>query len=280
MTIGVPRSGPATGARAVVLLVLLGSAPAAAHEPVFGIGPETIYQGGLGVELGVDFAREGGGRDRGLHTEFLFGVTEDLSLTLELPVLLRRERETGRTSGLGDVLLRGKFQFWRQDWLGGSRRAAAILGVKVPTGDHHRDVPLGSGSFDAVAGTSVAHESRRWYGFATARYVFRSRRHGLDRGDRVRVEVAGGVRPWLTGYLDPDLVVLLEVNAERAGRDRRGGRKLPDTGGLAVFAGPTALLSYRNWMVKGGVQVPVAVSLHGDGKRPGRRAILALEYHF
>ena len=255
--------------------------PAAAHEPVFGVGPETIYRGGIGVELGFDFDDLGEeGQDRILSSELIYGLTPDLSLTLELPTLLHRRRGSRSSAGVGDVLLRGKYRFWNRNRLGSSDRAAWLFGVRFPTGAQQRRPALGSGGLDLLTGISVAHESRRWYGFGTLRTVLRTRHQGLDRGEQILFDVAGGLRPWLTEYTEPDLVVLLEFNGEWAARDRRGGRRLRDTGGWLGWLGPTALLSYRNWMLKTGVQVPLASHLGGGQEEPDLRALASLEYHF
>jgi len=271
-----------TGVRTVVLAVATGLAPAAAlaHEPVFGVGPETIYKGGLGTEIGIEYGALGGERERALTTELIYGVTADLSLTLDLPAYLRRSAEGQDASGAGDLLLRTKYRFWNRNGFGASDRAALILGATVPTGRHHQRVALGSGSVDFLSGLSVAHESRRWYAFGTFRYLMRTKHDGLDRGDRTLFDVAGGFRPWLTEYLQPDLVLLLEFNGVREERSRLHGERLAATGGFVGWLGPTALLSYRNWMLKGGIQLPVSTSLNGSQERPDSRTVLAIEYHF
>ncbi len=92
--------------------------------------------------------------------------------------------------------------------------------------------------------------------------------------------MAGGFRPWLTEYLQPDLVLLLEFNGNWEDRSHLRGDRLAATGGLVGWLGPTALLSYRNWMLKTGVQLPIATDLNGGRERPDYRTILAIEYHF
>ncbi len=93
-------------------------------------------------------------------------------------------------------------------------------------------------------------------------------------------DVAGGFRPWLTEYLQPDLVLLLEFNGNWEDHSRLRGDRLAATGGFVGWLGPTALLSYRNWMLKTGVQLPIATDLNGGQERPDYRTILAIEYHF
>ncbi len=267
-----------------IILSLVASVPLVrtvhAHEPVFGVGPETIYEGGWGLEVGWDFEDEGDERTAVLDHELIYGVNQNLSVTLEVPQALRRHTEEGTRSGLGDIRVRGKFQFWKQDRLNASRKATLILGMKVPTGSHHGRVPLGTGSVDPLFGLAVGHESRTWYGFGAVRYLLRARHDGLDRGDRIFVDLATGLRPWQTEYLEPDLVFLLEFNAVVTLRDRTSTGAVASTGGHVGWLGPTMLLSHRNWMTKAGVQIPIYSSRRGSQPRPDLRAVLAVEYHF
>ena len=57
---------------------------------------------------------------------------------------------------------------------------------------------------------------------------------GLEKGDKQFLNVAGGVRPVLGQYDEPDTVLMVELNWERAGRDDLGGTGLADTGLGAV----------------------------------------------
>ncbi len=259
---------------------VLASVPARAHEPVFGIGPETIYRGGVGVELELERDDLRDEEEWVAELELLYGATADLSLTLEVPTLLDRSPAAAETRGLGDVLLRGKYRFWRSDRLGSSRKASILFGVKAPTGRHHGRRRLGTGTVDFLAGLTAAYESRRWYAFGTVRGLLRTSHGGFEPGDRIALELAGGIRPRLSGYREPDLVVLLEGNGVAEGTARRNGRRLRNTGGFVGWLGPTALLSHRNWMLKLGLQIPVASSLHGGRDRPRHRSIAAVEYHF
>ena len=55
--------------------------PVLNHEPVFGVGPHTIWRGGWGMELELE--SEGG--ELVVPVELLYGVTEELTVTAVLP---------------------------------------------------------------------------------------------------------------------------------------------------------------------------------------------------
>lgn len=252
---------------------------AGAHEPVFSVGPETIFQAGVGVEVGLDFETAGRRQEYGLDYELIYGLTSKIALTLEVPQVVRQETDNGSESGVGDLVLRAKYRFWTRDRLNSSDKASLILGVKLPTGKHRGDAGLGSGSTDPLFGLSLGHESRTGYGFGTFRYLLRTHHDGFDLGDRILYDFAAGFRPWRRGYLETDFVFLLEYNGITTLRDRAGGSSLP-TGGDLGWLGPTALISYRNLMTKFGVQALIYENLRGSQSGSDVRAVLSLEYHF
>ncbi|NIR46241.1 MAG: hypothetical protein GWN51_16710, partial [Gemmatimonadetes bacterium] len=77
------------------------------------------------------------------------------------------------------------------------------------------------------------------------------------------LNVIGGVRPVLTGYLEPDTVLMLELNWERAGRDERNGVEVRNSGGWELFLSPVLWWTYRQVAVRAGIQIPVADDLNG-----------------
>ncbi len=84
----------------------------------------------------------------------------------------------------------------------------------------------------------------------------------------------------LTGYLEPDAVVFLELNWENAGRDRVNGAGVADTGGWQLFLSPGLFATYRNAAFRTGVQIPVARNLEGLGRRTDVRFKAEMKYTF
>lgn len=272
-----------------------------AHEPVFSLGPHTLYKGGIGVEFETKILsksrllREGDQIDDPekqkatrliFPIEIIYGVTPDLSVTTRIPTVERRlEKTTGGTrtkessSGLGDIVIRSKYRFWKRDTLGVQQAAAIFGGIKLPTGDDDTALRLGTGSTDFLVGVTAGHEGRRLYVFGDIRYRLNTEANDITEGDVFFYDTALGFRPILTDYYHPDLVLLLELNGEVARRDDTGGIREPDSGGHTIGLGPNFLLSYRNIMMKGGVRFPVLQELNGVQLGHDYEAVLAMEFH-
>ncbi|MAN62605.1 MAG: hypothetical protein CMI60_11750 [Parvibaculum sp.] len=258
--------------------------PLQAHGPVFSPGPETIFKGGTQLTLGFDTEGATGvgevAREYKPFLEAEYGVTADWQVGIKIPYAWKEE--TDRTAnGLGDIVLDTKYQFWKRDLPGAQYKAAAFLQLELPTGDDDSTPRLGSGSTDVFTGIATGYESRRWYWFASGAYRVNTKgAGGLEKGDKQFLNVVGGVRPILTEYKEPDTVLMLELNWERAGRDELNGSDLANTGGWQLFFSPVFWWTYQQTAVRGGVQIPIAESLNERQATPDYRARLELVYHF
>lgn len=241
-----------------------------AHEPLFGLGPHTVGQYAWAVESEL----ERGDHGWILHNEFLYGITPDVAVTLAVPYVVSHE---GNSAGLGDVVFRGKYRFIRRDFFKGSRAMALHWGIKWPTGSQSRG--LGSGTRDYFVGLSFGLESRKHYAFAAVRYRFQGKYKELDPGNQFNLEAAYGIRLWQLEYLQPDLVLLVEVLGERISKTRLQEITDPNSGGSLISLAPGFLFSYRNVMIKGGVKIPVWEKLHGEQESPGAEFVLAVDLH-
>lgn len=270
------------------LLILLSPYASEAHEPIFGLGPHTIYKGGIGIEAEFEGAKVSGAgeeeKEYVLHTEIIYGITADTAVTLAVPYIIDRTLEAGGAqesiSGLGDVSLRAKYRFWRRDRPGIQDAVAVVAGIKLPTGDNTGTPRLGSDSTDFVFALAAARESLTWYYFGDVRYRFNTEGGGgLKKGDRFFADLALGIRPWHVEYIKPDLVLLAELNWETFQRDELSGVDIEDSGGDRLFVSPSFFFTYRNLALKGGVQLPVYQALKGEQPEEDYRFKLVVELH-
>jgi len=284
----------AVGGLVAVAVVLLPCGPARAHEPIFGLGPHTIYQGGVGITAGYDLTlRHGDDRVHASRLGLTYGVHEDVSLSLALPyVVLEGDADA---HGFGDAVGQVKWRFWKDLAPRVIDSAALVLALQAPTGQ----AETSAGNTGYLLGLTAAREHLRYYVFGTLRYA--SFTLGLEGkpGDVFLYDLAVGVRPWIPEYEDPDLVLLVELDGAIMRPSRSDEHEAPSgtTGTLScpttddprigsacaahsagatavpgsgadgtsytLSVAPEALLSWRNWMLKVGVQIPLWQRLDG-----------------
>ncbi len=255
-----------------------------AHGPLFSPAPETIWKGGTEITLGFHTEKAtGAGEEEKAYEVFLeaeYGFTADWEIGIEIPYAWKEENG-GDADGIGDIVLDTKYQFWKRDLPLAQYKAAAFLKTKLPTGGSGGQPRIGSGSTDVIAGLAAGYESRRWYWFTSG--VYRANTEGaggLEKGDKQFVSVVVGVRPVLSQYDEPDTVLMVELNWERAGRDELNGAGLANTGGWELFVSPVLWWTYGQIAIRGGVQIAIAEALNGNQATSDYRARVEFVYHF
>ncbi|KAA3616806.1 MAG: hypothetical protein DWQ03_01450 [Calditrichaeota bacterium] len=250
-----------------ILIVIVLSGALFAHEPLFGLGPHTIYEAGYAIETEFEKSDD----ELVNQLELLYGFTPDWAVTIALPYQFTNDNKNG---SLGRLTLRSKFRFYRDDMKGASKQAAIHAGIQLPTGKNSIDAT------DFFAGLSFGYESRRHYFFTSARFRYNRPIDNLERGHVFKYDVAYGIRPWLLEYLQPDPVFLIELTGEIIDQNSLNGVNNPDSGGNLISIAPGLLFSYRNIMLKAGIKIPILNGLNGSQKLPGNEYILGLEIHF
>ncbi len=270
---------------------LMAGGPVLRHNPIFGLGPQTIWKGGVGVALEGELTRAAGAletRDRALHAELAYGVTQDLTLTLALP-LARRKTERGLVpgvgqvdrdvTGIGDAVVRAKWRFFQK--LSGATQyhAAFIGGVKVPLASTSSDPPLGSGSTDFLAGATISRDGLRYYLWTSALVRANGEAFGIKRGNEYRYDAAVGFRPWIPKYTGVDPLLLVELNGVTATRTVVNTIEQALTGGTILAVSPGFWLTLRNWALQGAVKLPIYQNLRGDQPKFDYTVVLKIETH-
>lgn len=263
----------------VVLIATFLYSPAWAHDPIFGVGPHVLYKGGIEISPEMHLAKAGDSSATETALNFTYGITGDWAAGIELSYL-DIDDGAARNSGRDDIKVFTKYRFWRHDTLGAQESAAVVLKVKLNTADDDANPALGTGTTDTILGLAYGYEGRKWYRWASIRYRLNGTNDiGLQRGEKILFDLAGGIRFKPTGYLEADTVWLLELNGEYGDRADINGASVANTGGTEVFLSPGIFWTKRNFAIKAGVQIPIISNLNGAQVESDVRASLTLEWH-
>lgn len=263
------------------LTLLLGFANTAAlaHDPVFGIGPHVLFKGGFEAALDIDTSKAADKKDQGFALNATYGITGDWAIGVGIPYEFK-DNGTNTSDGTSDLAAFSKYRFWRKDSLGLQESGAVFLKVIADTASTSKTPSLGTGATDTILGLTYGYEGRKWYRWSSVRYRFNGKGNaGVDRADKILLDFVGGIRPTLTGYLEPDTVWLLELNGEYGKQASVKGGNLVNTGGTEWFISPGIFWTKRNFAIKAGVQIPVSSNLNGNQNKSDYRAKLIFEWH-
>jgi hypothetical protein len=282
-----PHSSTRLYAAAFGAAVLLCTAPARAHEPLWGETPTVFGFGIIHPEVRFGYRDAGsarsGVRQRMWEQQMMvqYAPSTRLNLLLEVP-WIQSLRETRRGSrprrvvlnGLGDVELTAKRRFSVRQAEGLNVQHSLIYGLKLPTGEsRHRDVggrradphdQTGTGKPGLIVGYAWDRERIDDTLWASVRY-HRDLGGGFRMGDMLEADTAYGywlVRPNEASQTGLNLAVGLHGELHRADR-LDGGRSAGNEHHLLGMQ-VTPILTKGNHQFRFGVFVPFARSGPGD----------------
>lgn len=260
--------------RLLLSSLLLVIQPSIAHDPVFSPGPHVLFKKGVEVHTEFRTNKREDNRQNRQSLAIRYGVTGDWVVGAELPYVTNKFNQNSQV-GLSNFVLLSKYRFWRKDSLGEQSSAAVLARINLDTSSSS----VASNTTDALFGLTYGYESLKWYRWASVRYRINQQLNNLQRGNRLFVDFAGGVRPKINDYRKADTVLLLELNGEFLGRNQTNGLDSLNTGGNQWFVSPGVMWTLRNFAIKAGVQLPVINNLNGSQKETDYRAFLEFEWH-
>lgn len=212
-----------------------------------------------------------------------YGVSSKLALFGVLP-LVNLDRSFGSVSGsefgLGDAAFFARYEVFRSDKAGQTRRIAPFVGLRVPTG---RDGKTGDGSLDIFGGLIATHATTQWVLDSQLRYDFNREADGFERGNSTSFETSFQYR------LSPTKVTrdttafvfgVLEISANYHERNRLSGITDRNSGGFQLFLTPGLQYATRRWIADFGVKVPIVNDNNGTGLKPDYSVLTSIRVNF
>lgn len=255
------------------LLTLPSTLQAQGHGPAYALSTPTLGRGGWSLDLAVMGRRGDGDGASMLRGMLSYGVTEDVQLSVSLPLPLSTSgemepvRAMTRMPMTRDVEALLGWRFQRRGLAVGSRLESTLyVGADVPLDDVRGGVDTAPGLYAGLVGGYASRSWYAWLGGLYRRYAAGS--GGADRvGDVAMYSAVVGYRPpaFRRELPHSDWRLFVEVVGEVRRPDRLNGVESPASGGQEIFAGPTVLGLFGAWGVSGGPVFPLHQDLRGGG---------------
>lgn len=260
---------------------------ASGHGPVFGGATPTLGRGGWSFDQAWMGRRDRtGDDDQMLRSMVGYGITEDLQVTMSLPIELTSSggmpmgRMTAMMSTNHEAEALVGWRFHRREVGEGARVESTVyVGGAVPLESRRAGIRTAPSTYVSAA---TGYASRAHYFWVGAGYQ-RPFDNGGDRlGDVKSYSVVYGYRPpaLRLDYPKPDLRFFIETVGEISGSARHDAVRMADTGGHILLTGPTTLLLYKEYGISGGALFPVYQRTNGAQRRERFRFGVNFSYFF
>lgn len=233
---------------------------------LFGFGQNLVDQGDF---LGyLDSFGSFGCNDKAVFVmpNFLYGITEDLSLLVGLPIATKLKRDGVCSSGVSDLFMQFEYAYHNKDRPTYANQCTLVGNVSFPTGSPTKNPATGTDSATFFIGTTASHLSTQWYVYGSLGTLLPLSRHGIHLGNAFLYDAAIGrniaysSNKWL-------LTALIEFDGFYSQRDRISGVCNPNSGGNVLYLGPSFWFATQRFSLQGGFQFPVSQHLFGQQDR-------------
>ena len=210
--------------------------------------------------------------------------SDALKVQAVLPYIQKTSSTSGVTndtsSGVGDAIVMARYTFWGD----ATQFAAAIVGVKLPTGGKktdsatgvfNPDLALGTGSTDPLLGAVYNHNIGNWNYSADALYKFAGK--GFDSyqfGNVLNLGLGCYYR------LHDNFNAGLGLSGEIMAADNDGNGTVDSTGGTVFFASPAVQYTLDNFYAELAYQLPVYRNFIGTQLVVDNKMIASVRYAF
>lgn len=202
-----------------------------------------------------------------LTSVLAYGINAKWAAFAVVPVSdveLTSDAQTSSDSALGDVELFSRYEVWRKDASGATKRIAPFVGVRLPSGETGF---TSDGTTDVFAGLVFTSAQTKRNFDLQLRIDFNGSRQGLDVGDSVSIDASWQRRIFPTSISTSTKgfwFAALEANAQYAQRSRLFGQANPNSGGLMTSVAPGIQYITRRWIAELAVRIPVFTNLNGE----------------
>jgi hypothetical protein len=204
---------------------------------------------------------------------------------------------SGEGSGFGNLVLWGKYRFYREVGVWGDRQAAVRFGIELPTGTGNapseQELPASAfvrQQLTGINGGLAAHadiaysraRGRLIYG-ANVEGVLRSERGGFRTGHELRINTDTEYIIFPFRYRKPtgEVFAILETNFIRRGQGRVDGERVPESSSTEFYLAPgLQYVATTRLVVEGSVQIPVARSYGAQVLRTDYSLLFGIRYLF
>ena len=203
-----------------------------------------------------------------LNSVFAYGVSAKWAVFGVLPISnisVQSGSQNSDESDLGDAEIFSRYEVWRSDSSGVTKRIAPFLGLRVPSGETGL---TSDGTTDIFGGLVITSSNINGSFDVQFKFDINGNNERINVGDAFSLDVSWQRRiapSKLEASTRGIWFVALESNTQYSKESRVFGQTNPDTGGFVSSIAPGDQYVTRRWIAELAVRIPIIENLNGNG---------------
>lgn len=204
----------------------------------------------------------------------VYGLTDNLSIFLSIPVAASYQQESNHSSGIRDIPIQLEYTVYSKETKRYSDTSTIVFNTAFPTGSSKKNPPTGFGAQSYFLGATYSRLYPDWLAFVSPGALATTSRHGTKFGNNYLYQLGIGknISYKATKYIFSWLV---EFNGTYYQKNRIDGELDPNSGGNVIYIMPSIWFSTQRLIFQAGIGW--AAAQHWNGKQPNSTYLLAFD---
>jgi len=197
-----------------------------------------------------------------LIPSFIYGITNEISVLVELPFALKFQSEQAVSRGVKDLLLQVEGVVFAPEKASTIDEITLVANIEFPTGTLTEEPLTGMGTLNFFFGFTASYTGPEWYYFISSGMTLTTTRKKTKFGNEflyqcgISKNISYRANKWLFNWM-------IELNGAYAQRDKISGLIDCNTGGNVLLLGPSLWFSTQRFLMQGGISGVVFEHLFG-----------------
>lgn len=193
----------------------------------------------------------------------LYGITDRLSIFVEVPIAVKFRYEDALSRGLTDVIVQLEGVVYIHETTTTVNEITAVGNITLPTGSFNTDPEKSFGSPTFFLGFTASHSAQKWYYFTSMGGQITTVHKNTKIGNRFLYQFGLGRN---IAYKEDKWILnwLVELNGIYEQYTRIAEVKQRSSGGNTLLLGPSLWFSTEKLIIQGGISAVVAEHLFGN----------------
>lgn len=224
-------------------------------NPIFSFGQNIDNKGDVQLFFFTEYLKGPFSKYSELIPSFLYGVTDDFSLYISIPVATKLQKNNCNNPGFEAISLQLEYAYYTYENENYTTQATIVAFATLPSNAPQNIPDTGLGTPGFFIGATLSNTATLWYSYISPGFVFSTQKNGSRAGSQFLYQFGLGRNvPSPKGSI---MAIVWEFNGVYAQKDLRCDQINNLSGGNIFYTGPSFFFSTQRFTFQAGAAWPV-----------------------